>query len=197
MSYMLRRVVVCAVSLTLSACVAGQSIDFKYAPAADVAKVRERQVSVAVDDRRPYVVSGEKAKAYIGHYRAGFGNTWAVTTLGDRPLAEVMQGDLNTLLAAKGFKTASAGKTLAVTVRDWNFDTYINGKFWYEIGVQVKKADGTVAASQVFTDQVIINGNIMTGARFAFEDEMPKVYAKIMRRIVEGDTGIRTALEAD
>jgi hypothetical protein len=197
MSKLFSRALLALGVLVLNACVAGQSIDFKYAPPADAAKVSGPALSVNVEDRRPYVTTGEKTRAYIGHYRAGFGNTWAVTTQGDRPLAELLQGDLVALLKAKGLQADNAGvagRTLSVAVLDWNFDTYINGKFWYELAISIKQADGTVVARQTFKDQVVIQGNVLTGAKYAFEDEMPKVYARILRRIVEEDATIQSAL---
>lgn len=196
MTRMFNRVLMLLGVLALSGCVAGQSIDFKYAPPADAAKVVGPALSVSVDDRRPYVTNGDKTRAYIGHYRAGFGNTWPVTTEGDRPLADLLQGDLIVLLKAKGLQADSAvnGRTLSVAVIDWNFDTYINGKFWYELVVSIRQADGTVLARQNFKDTVVINGSVLTGAKYAFEAEMPKIYARVLRRIVEEDPAIQSAL---
>ncbi len=186
-------------ALTLTACVAGQSIDFKYAadPATTVAA--GQRISVIVDDQRPYVTNKDKDPAFIGHYRAGFGNMWTVTTVNDRPLSQVMQDDLTMALTAQGFKTAAAGKgvkAIKVTILDWNFDTYINGKFWYELAVEVTGTDGRQMAKQVLKDKVTIEGSMLTGARFAFEDEMPKIYGKIMRQITRTDPALARAISA-
>ncbi len=196
----LRRGMICVLSMAaLTACVAGQSIDFKYAadPATNVAA--GQRVAVTVDDQRPYVTNKDKDPAFIGHYRAGFGNMWTVTTVNDRPLAQVMQDDLTLALTAQGFKTTAAGKgvkAIKVAILDWNFDTYINGKFWYELAVEVTGTDGRQLAKQVLKDKVTIEGSMLTGARFAFEDEMPKIYGKIMRQITRTDPTLSKAISA-
>ena len=40
--------------------------------------IADSKVAVAVHDRRPYVVSGDKAGNFVGLQRAGFGNPYDV-----------------------------------------------------------------------------------------------------------------------
>lgn len=42
-------------------------------------------IAVAAQDRRPYVVNGEKSVTYVGTQRGGFGNPFDVTTKSDAP----------------------------------------------------------------------------------------------------------------
>ena len=89
-------------AIMLQGCVVGQSIGLPY-EAEKVGNQRSIGVVVEVEDRRPFVLEGSKDPNYIGHYRAGFGNPWDVTTESDKALADIMQEDLVQELDALGF----------------------------------------------------------------------------------------------
>ena len=198
-SVILRTFSVLLAAASLSACVAGQSIDFKYQPEAGADMVKAATVAVQVDEDRTYVKGASKPPAFIGHYRAGFGNMWEVTTAGDRPFASVMQDDLAADLKAQGYqvvpKEQGAVARMRVAIRDWNFDTYLNGKFWYDLAVDVFGADGKLSVSRTYKESVVIKGNVLTGAKYAFEDEMPKLYAAILRRFAREVAEIQAVLK--
>lgn len=193
----LAMVVSCIVMLT--ACVARQKIalDYQAAPAAAVSQANS--VSVQVQEQRPYVLDGDKEPSYIGKYRAGFGNPFDVKTQGEIPLSDVLERDLRAELASKGFATSadeSADRDLQVSIIDWNFDAYINGTFNYNLQVSVH-ADDSLLGEQTFSDSVVIDGSFWTGPKAAFEREMPKIYAEIIRTILQENGQIMHALQAD
>jgi hypothetical protein len=190
--------VTCCV-LWLGGCVVGQSLPAGYqaTPAAPIGE--GTYLSVEVHDERPYVLSGDKPPYFIGKYRAGFGNPWDVTTEGQQPLAGVIERDLSADLRALGYSvvsTAEAQRRLDVAIMDWNFDAMINGKFWYEFRLRVLDAAGTLLTEDTVTDASFIEGSFWTGAKGAFEKQMPDLYAGAIRKIARENAGIIAALDA-
>ena len=183
----------------LSACVACQSIDLKYAADSTQKVGNGTPIAVQVKDERPYVQNKNKTPDYIGSYRAGFGNKWDVSTKHDLPLAQIMEKDLTQELTDSGFAVKSfdaAVKKVQVLIKDWNFDTYINGRFTYAIDVNAIGDSGSPISHKTLHDEVVIEGNLMTGAKSAFEEEIPKIYNKILRQIISDDSALVSALQA-
>jgi len=189
-------------ALMLGGCVVGQSLPTAYTPPAatpPAATDQRASVQVEVNDDRAYVKSGDKPPHYIGKYRAGFGNPWNVYTENDEPLASILLRDLSADLAALGYdarSTAPADRLLAISIVDWNFDGYQNGRMWYELHVTVRDATGNVVATDTVSDETKIKGTFWMGARGGFEREMPKLYAAAVARLVRDNPAISSALRA-
>lgn len=183
----MRHVVTSLILLLLTGCVAGQNI--KLGGITPVAPKDKLQVvvSVEVTDQREYVRSGRKNPAYIGHYRAGFGNTWDVTTAGRRPLADLLQQDLATELTGRGYEIAAANgeKQVRVEIAEWNFDTYMNGRFWYTLNVEVRDAQGRVVVQERLDESREVAGSFWTGAKYAFEKAMPQIYREVVGKVAD------------
>jgi len=181
---------------SLTGCVVGQSLKTNYQPAAASKVAAGGPVVIDVADNRPYVKSGEKSPYYVGKYRSGFGIPWDVTTQDKEPLADVLKRDLGKEVEALGFNVAepaSAARKISVSVEEWNFDGYQNGKFWYALDVNVTDANGKVLATSQLKDNKGITGNLWTGAKGGFERDMPKLHAEILRKLVREN---RTVLDA-
>ena len=196
MGWILRLIQVVSV-LLLTGCVAGQSIKLDYAPAPAMEKLGIR-VQVTSDDQRDFVVNGNKQPNYIGHYRAGFGNTWDVTTENKQPLANNLRRDVANDLTALGFDIVDkdAARILKIVIHDWNFDAYTNGKLWYQIHVSVESPAGEVLAASDLEDTVVIQGSVWTGAKSAFEREVPKIYQTVVGNIARNNKQVLTALKS-
>ena len=185
-------------SLVLTGCVAGQNIKLQYQP--DSVAVTKLVVSdgfaLSVSDKRSFVTSGNKNPWYIGHYRAGFGNTWDVTTYKKVPLADQLQADLKKELMSLGLKEGASetARLVAVTIRDWNFDAMNNGRFWYDIQIVVSGRDGDVLAESSVKEEKVIKGSMMTGAKSAMEKQVPLIYGEIIRKLVRENPAILAAL---
>jgi len=195
----IKAVVLSAAALMLSACVAGQSISLDHVPEEEQLVANNISVSVGVKDKRDYVESGDKSVDYIGHYRAGFGNTWDVSTQDDMALADLIATDLDEELSSLGFTAVKAGegaKALDVQILDWNFDTYINGKFWYDIDVKVLSPSGDVLVSSRLQDQKEIKGSFWVGAKYAMEEGVPETYNEIISNVVRYNPPVLEALQA-
>ncbi len=183
-----------AMFVVLTGCVAGQSIKMDYHMADNGAKLNGSAM-VMVNDDRPFIVDGNKPPSYIGHFRAGFGNTWGVTTYKDEPLAEKMRKDLTSDLQAMGLSVqGGSGRVVDVSIVDWNFDSYQNARFWYDIRVKVMQGE-TVIAENHLKDEHVIRGSVMTGPKNAVMREMPIIYNSIIRKIVRESETIRSALQ--
>ena len=192
---MLRAIALFALTTVLAGCVAGQSIELGYEPASQSVKTTA-PAAVTVKDQRPYVTSGDKDPWYLGHYRAGFGNPWDVSNYKKVPLAEQMQSDLRKELLALGFSDGARGsaKQVAVTIREWNFDAAVNARIWYDIQVNVLAADGSELSSATVKNERVVNGNVMTGAKSAMEDQLPVIYGEVIRQLVRDNPGTLSAL---
>ncbi len=191
--------------LAFGGCVAGQSLPTAYTPpvtatAQTAAADRQGSVRIEVTDDRPYVTSGDKPPHFIGKYRAGFGNPWNVYTENDEPLAAIFMRDLSAELAALGYDVRSAvpaDRLLALSIVDWNFDGYQNGKMWYELRATVRDATGNVVATDTVRDESKIKGTFWMGAKGGFEREMPKLYAAAVARLVRDNPTISAGLRSE
>lgn len=185
-------------AIMLGGCVAGQSLPTKFEAASGESRIESSiPIAVSVTDQRPYVVSGAKPPYYIGKYRAGFGNPWDVSTENDESLAALITRDLSSDLAAIGHPVAAgaeADRQLTVSIKEWNFDGYQNGRFWYALLVTVSDANGGPLAESTVQEQIHIKGTLMMGAKGGFEREMPKLYPQIIRKIARDNAAISAAL---
>ena len=190
-----RALFIIAAGMLLEGCVAGQSIELPYRAEA-VGSEQGVGVVVEVEDHRPFILDGDKEPDYIGHYRAGFGNPWDVTTESGDSLADIMRQDLIEELEALGFGTgaASPDRSLTVAIKDWNFNAYVNGSFWYKLDVAVADATGEQLALSVVEDEVSIEGSVWTGAKGAMEEEIPRLYGLMLKAIIRENDEIMGAL---
>ena len=184
-----------AFAASMSWCVAGQSIGLRHVAGSAPEFTCGKTVSVEAKDNRDFIIKGEKDPSYLGHLRAGYGNTWGVKNAGSLALAEQFENDLVAELNAKGIQTVSSGeRKLLVDIQDWNFDAYQNGRVWYDIDVSVSDSAGKVLASMKVKDEKVVRGSVMTGAVNAMKREVPEIYAGVIDAIL-GDPGIQKALK--
>ena len=184
------------VAVPMVGCAAGQTLSMDYQATTElVAPAGAMPVDVKVEDKRDFVVSGDKPDYYIGHYRAGFGNPWDVTTEGREPLAEIMEADLVEELEALGFMTQGTGRMLAVTINDWNFDGYQNGHLWYDVAIVLTDADGTELYKGSVEDDVGVTGTI-SGIKGGLERDLPQIYRGAILRIVRDNDALMAALRS-
>lgn len=183
-----------SMALWLGGCVVGQSIDM--APTS----VEQRSVisadlsdRVVVVDERPYVVSGDKPPYFIGKYRSGFGIPYDVSTENNVPLADVIHRDLLNRLAGQSEKLEDY--TVSVVIKDWNFDAYQNGKFQYQLLVDVLDSSGAKVDSQIFSETRGVTGTFWSGGKGGFERDMPVIFDSVMSELVAPDSAIGRVLK--
>lgn len=178
----------------VAGCVVGQHLNLNHNPTEEKSKVSYNEVLLTVEDERSYVINRSKESYYIGHYRAGFGNVWDVTTFNKIPLKSQIESDLNEELRNMGFKEQNIGKKLHISILEWNFDGYQNGKFWYEIKVDVLN-NNQVVITDTLKDTLVIKGTLMKGAKGGFEREMPSIYDSIINNIIRNNPKVLNALK--
>lgn len=185
-----------------SGCVVGQSLPVAYTPSATDApstapSAQRAVVSVSVTDDRPFVKSGKEPPYYLGKYRAAIGTPWDVTTENKEPLASLIERDLKADIAALGHlvtESAPADRSVVVSIHDWNFTGYQNGRLWYEILVSVLGPTGSPIALSTIQDEEVIKGTLLMGARGGFERDMPDLYQRIIRKLVRENEVVSSAL---
>ncbi len=194
----LGKLIYLVVILISSGCVAGQSIEMVYVPDTEAVETLGIHVRVSSEDQREFILNGKKMSNYMGRYRGGFGKPFDVTTKNKQPLASNLHRDVTRDLIALGFDVVDkgAGRILKVEIKDWDFNTYINGKMWYQIHVVVEAADGEVLVESDFKDKVVIKGNEWVGAKYAFERELPKIYKSIVNKVARDNPQILSALKS-
>ncbi len=123
---------------------------------------------MATQDRREYVLSGDKDPQFVGLQRGGYGNPFDVRTSNDRPLAEDMTTAIVAAIAKRGFQpvpvlvlpSADAAqvrqalfkdgveRALLLTLREWKSDTYVNVGLPYDITLVVMDKTGAVVGEK-------------------------------------------------
>jgi hypothetical protein len=121
------------------------------------------RVSVATQDSREYVVSGEKPPQFVGIQRGGTaGGLWGVPfdvrTSDDRPLADIVTAAIVAATAQRGFQSVpvfvarsadaaqavqalfrdGSARALFLTLREWKTDTFVDVGLQYEVALVVK-----------------------------------------------------------
>ena len=177
----------------LTGCAWGH-LKFDHTPGEQQQEPTGHSVFVAVDDKRPYVINGDKEDYYIGHYRGGFGNVLDVTTFEETPLKEQIRTDLVEELESMGFASSDSGKKLSISIMEWNFDAYSNGRFWYEFKIDVLDINGDVIASDILEEEIVVDGSILIGPVPAFKKAMPEHYNNIIDKMVRSNGDILEAL---
>ena len=113
--------------------------------------------AVSVQDRRPYVLDGDKDPDFVGVQRGGFGNPFDVTTASGKPLAADMSEAVVAALKKKNLTaaavsvapdatdatikeiiaSASAERLLIIKLLEWKSDTYQNTALIYHVELSV------------------------------------------------------------
>jgi uncharacterized lipoprotein YajG len=175
----------------LEGCVS-RTVDLTY-EAKSAASRPNVTVAVEVEDRRPFILDGDKDPDYLGHERSPAAIPFDVTTKSGLALADTMQQDLMEELDALGFRTDadSPSRSLLVAIQDFNFDLYIiKGRFWYELDVAVFDQNTQRLASSEVSGQT----SLQRGDYEAKRTEIPQLYRMILKAIVRENDEIMSAL---
>jgi len=205
-------VVIAAVIVALGGCAVGNKYDYQVANI-ELPVVGTNAIGVAVVDRRPYVVSGEKESDFVGLQRGGFANPLDVTTTSGNPMAVDMQSALAGALEDQGYRVTELGfsspddsalgqaikqngaeRNVVLLLNDWKTDSMMKFGLTYDILLQIVDQDYDVLA-QASTEGVkeVVGGagmagqNSLTAAR-AFELKVSRLF---------NDPEIKRALGSD
>jgi hypothetical protein len=181
-------------SSMLSACVVGQHIPLESTPQGTEVIGKGEVVTIEVHDQRESVTSGQKQPWSIGQYRAALGVPWEVTTEGNVPLAQQLNINLGQELISLGFTLGATGKKLQILIDEWDFTGYQNGRFWYELVVNILDSKGTLITTYSLGEEIPVKGTLVLGARGGFERDMPKIYDNIIASIVRNNPQAQDSL---
>jgi hypothetical protein len=155
-------------ALALCGCAFGRTYSYADAPINIPGPGASSQsMALAVQDRRPYVLSGNKPVAFVGLMRGGFGNPFDVNTGSGRPLADEMRDALAKALKAKGFAVTTVGvnpsdsgdsarrrlaetgakRSALVTFAEWKSDSMMNTDVHYDVVLVVLDEKGAPLAT--------------------------------------------------
>ncbi|HEX7153243.1 MAG TPA: hypothetical protein VF618_17290 [Thermoanaerobaculia bacterium] len=199
-----------AAVLVLNGCVAGNTHTFNYVPAQTTNAGEGRVVLLfAVDDQRPYILSGDESPDFVGEQRNGYGMPFNVTTTGKRPFAQIVYETVQRDLEAAGFRvtasaekasnvasvvrTANANRALAIVMREFKSDTFSNINFDYDFEAIVYDASGNELAREKLEGEEVLSGSFMNPPKAAKQKVPATFYAKI-HGLVTGNPKIMAAL---
>lgn len=120
------------------------------------------ELAVAVNDRRSYVVSGDKSPSFVGLQRGGFGNPFDINTESGEPLADDIRRTIVGALEREGNKVvavplspattpevakatllqAEAKKFVLLTLYEWKSDQYANTLFHFNVSLDIFDPSG-------------------------------------------------------
>lgn len=207
----LRAAVLATLFLTLTGCVAGNAHTFNYVPTARTDIGNGTVVLVfAVDDQRPYIISGDEPAYFVGEQRNGYGMPFNVTTHDRRPFADVVRETVKRDLEAAGFRvstsdtkasdgvvsainSANAQRGLMIVMREFKSDTYNNINFDYDFEATVFDAKGVELAKNKVSGEDVLPGSLMNPVKAARE-KVPGAFYEKIHELVTGDPAIVKAL---
>ena len=183
-------------SMMFSGCAVNQKVGLTYDARAVVQSTESYpKVNISVNDKRTYVLDGNKKGSFIGFYRAGFGIPYDVNTDRYVPLAQLIEDDLNKELSILGFVGKDGSKLLVVDILAWKFDAYQTAQFDYTLEVKVLDAAKREIKSSKIGDNITIKGTVWGGGKGGIERDMPKLYIAIIKKIVRENRDIFEALK--
>lgn len=208
---MLRIVTLVTSLAVLSGCAVGVKHDYSSAqPRFEAANTTG--LVVGAQDRRPYVLDGNKDPKFAGLSRGGFGNTFDIATQSGAPLADDFAKVIASALKARGIKAETVslqpgmdrptvvknlvstanGKAILITLNEWKTDTYMHTLLLYDATAEVLAGDGTVLARSAIKGTDNLGGgkfNMVKHSRAA----TPDAYRKKLEQLLN-DPGIVKAL---
>jgi hypothetical protein len=209
----MRRIPLCVSLLALSlltGCVVGNTHTFNYVPAEKSDIGAGRTVLVfAVDDQRPYIVSGDEPVNFVGEQRNGYGMPFNVTTTDGRPFAQIVQETIHRDLEAAGFRvtssldkasgiagavsTGGSERALNVVMREFKSDTFNNINFDYDFEVIVYDATGAELARDRINGEEELEGSMMNPVK-ASRQKVPAHFYRKIHALITGNDKVVKAL---
>ncbi len=195
-------------------CAVGNVYNFSDVRAAlQVSPPKNNSVAVATLDKRDVVVSKRCSPTYVGMQRAGFGNPYRVNTASGRPFSDDVTKSISESLATKGYQPIpvsvsydwteqrvkeslvqkKADRSIFVTIKQWESDTYSNIGLTYEIRLMVLGPDQALLAQTSVSDKKTIEGSSWN-APGAAKEKVPNAFRAAIEALLN-DPKIIAALQ--
>lgn len=195
-----RRTALLLVSLALSGCVTPTKFKLSYVAQPEVLPVlAAKTFSLEVIDERPFVTHEGKVPGFLGRIRSNYGIPRDVINDKKVSLADQMKGDLRQELLSLGLvESSSPSNHMKLRIRDWNFDTGVNSRIWYDVEVSVRNAASQkLVTDRVKDEKVLVTANVLGASPERFMKELPTIYAELIRELVRDNASILAALQTD
>ena len=184
-----------ATTLLVSGCAVNQKLALTYKVPPTASQTKESpKVKVIVNDKRSYILNGEKPNSYIGTYRAGLGMPYDVNTKDLVPLATIIQEDMKNELISLGFIKENGQKTITIDIITWKFDAYQNAYFDYQLIINVSNQTNSNLVTSTVQDKIRIEGSAFGGGKAGVERDLPKIYTTIIQNIVRNNSNVLKVL---
>ena len=166
----------------LAGCAGGRTAGYSEA-AVNIPMVAGSNVALtlAVQDRRPYVVSGNKPEKFVGLQRGGFGNSSDVNTTSGAAVASDLRDSIAKGFTAKGYSVTPvtvapgddrdtlkrklaeprAKRAALIILNELKSDSYMNSSVAYSMTLTVLDERGGVMASNSVKGQDNVSGSGM------------------------------------
>jgi len=161
-------------------CVIGQQIPYQVQTPQLYAR-GGGSISLAVQDQRDQVRSGDRRPDFCGYMRSGFGIPYQVTTAGNGPLASNFADVVARGLRGNGFRvlvvvappnqpeaatlqalaSQAADLSLLILVSEWKSDTLTRTTLTYRAAAQVRDRQGQVIAQSLISGRDALPGDFL------------------------------------
>ncbi|MFZ3321396.1 MAG: hypothetical protein WA190_03430 [Usitatibacter sp.] len=205
----MRALYLALIAAVVAGCAFGRTASYSETAIAIPAADGSGTIAVAVQDKRPYVLSGKKPEHFVGLMRGGFGNPFDVNTSSGGPLAADLSSVMSRSLVAKGYKVkvvalapqesaqvvkaklaeAAAKRSALLTLTEWKSDTMMNIGILYDATLAILNENG----EQLATSSIRGKDNL----GYAGISPEPAIMAGFARKLelLFGDPGVVAALK--
>ncbi len=170
-------------------------------------------VAVAVHDRRPYIVNGEKAPSFVGLSRGGFGNPFNINTASSNPLADDFADSIVSALKAddvtataitvlpqdsetkvrSALLAANTKRFVLITLYEWKSDTYTNTALHFDVLLRVLDASGSQRAEKRLRGRDDLGGDFINPPGHS-RKVVPETFKRKLEELFR-DPGVSSALQ--
>lgn len=197
----------------ISGCAVGVKHDYASSrPQLEVSKAAK--LTVGTQDRRPYILNGDKNPNFVGLSRGGYGNPFNIATESGAPLADDFSRTIVTALKTKGIQAEFVilapkserkdveqaltkdgnSKGVLITLNKWQTDIHQRTLLIYDAMVEVLDRNGTVLAKNSIQGADNLGGGFTFNPPAHSRQVTPEAYRKKLEKLLN-DPNVVKALE--
>jgi hypothetical protein len=168
--------------------------------------LHNNKISLAVLDKRPYVVNDDKSLAFEGIIRSGYGIPYSYQTPTDQPMSEYLTQRMSIGFENKGIETVTVktdpkmkinevitelssykNKSILIILNEWKYDYHgFSDGSWYDINVIITGTSGKKLLIKNFKGDNDIPDTgtiIMSASPTAISNELQKIYKQRFEQV--------------
>lgn len=168
------------------------------------------KVGVATYDQRAYIKNGDKQSNFVGLARGGYGNSFDVTTVSGKSLAEDMTSALENSLSRQGFQVvpvivsqdssmktavselsrAGGRRSILLVLNEWKSDTYQNTGLYYDVVLKVLNKSGKVLTEKTIKGKDNLGGSFWNQYSYV-KQAVPKAFKEKIESLLNAREVVR------